>query len=109
MKLPKLTFGNGVKYNPYTNSSASESSHVHKPKTASNPGKQIKRFSQFNEKFIKDIITGEGIRILKWIINCYFWLKSMQIHWLKKQKRNHKKHLNLKWTSKWKLSCLILQ
>ena len=48
----------------------------------------------------KNAFCGEGFRLLKWIMNCCFWLKDIQIHWLSKQKQNHKKPLNLKWTSK---------
>ena len=65
MTLRKITIDNSVKYIPSTNSSPSDNSHDHKSKTVSNLRKQNKTFSQNNEKFIKDITTGEGFGMLE--------------------------------------------
>ena len=46
------------------NSSPIENSHKCKPKTVSNPRKQIEKVSQNNKKFIKDI-TREEFRVIK--------------------------------------------
>ena len=46
-----------------------------KPSTLKNislPREQNKNISQNNKKIIKDIKRGEGIRMNKWIKNCYF-------------------------------------
>ena len=59
MTLRKITFDNSKKY-----SSPSDKSYDHKTKTVSNPGKQKRKFSQNNRKFIKDI-TESGFRKIK--------------------------------------------
>ena len=48
MALGKITNDNSVKFIPSTNSSQSENSHDHKPKTVSNPRKQNKVISKKN-------------------------------------------------------------
>ena len=65
MTLRKKTNDNSVRYFPSINTSPSEKSHDHKPKTVSNPRKQNKTFPQNNRMVIKDIITAEGFRIVK--------------------------------------------
>ena len=70
MTLRKITIDNSVKYIPATNKSLSGSSHNYKPKTVSSPGKQNKKLSRNNKKFVKDIVLGEGFRIPKCIVNC---------------------------------------
>ena len=77
--MRKIPIDEIVKYIPPTNSSPSEISHDHKPKNVSNPGKQNKKFSRNNKNIIKDIKTAEEFKILEWIMNCYFWLKNIQI------------------------------
>ena len=79
MSLRKITFDNSVRYEPSTNSSQSENSHDHKPKTVSNPRKQIKNLSQSNKMFIKDYIRAESFKMVKWIPKNYFYLKNIQI------------------------------
>ena len=41
-------------------------------KNNSLPHKQNRKLSQNSKKFVKDIITREGFRLLKWIMNCFF-------------------------------------
>ena len=72
MTLRRITNGNSVKCMPSVNSSSSESSHDPKSKTVPNPRKQNKKFSQTNENLIEEIVTGEGFRILEWIMICCF-------------------------------------
>ena len=46
-----------------------------KPNTIKNnslPKKQNKKLSQINKKFVEDITTGEGFRVLEGIMDCYF-------------------------------------
>ena len=93
MTLQKTTSDNSVKHN----GQSEQTKRDIKPNTIKNisiPEKQNKKLSQSNKKFIKEYITGEGFRLLKWIMNCHFYLKNVQILWLKK-KQNHKKLLNL--------------
>ena len=52
MKLRKVTLDNSVNYISSVKSSPSENSHDHKPKTASNPGKQNKKISS-NQNSLK--------------------------------------------------------
>ena len=49
MALRKITVDNSVKYIPSANSSPSENSHDHNPRTILNPAKQ-KKLSQNNKK-----------------------------------------------------------
>ena len=64
MVWTKITINNSVKYTPSVNSSTSEKSHNHKPKTTSTPRNQNKPTSQNNKKFLKNIKT-EGFRTLE--------------------------------------------
>ena len=64
MTLRKMTIGNSVKYIPSTNSSPSEISHDHKPRTVSNSRKQNKNYSQNNKKLFRNI-AAEGFGIHK--------------------------------------------
>ena len=98
MTLRKITNDNSVKNVPQSEQTRERNNKPNATKNISPPKKnKIKNISQNNKKFIKDIVTGEGFKILKWIMNCYFWSKSIQNHWLNKQKQNHKKHSNLYW------------
>ena len=75
-----------------------------KPKTTkadSLPRKQNINNSQNNKKFLKNV-TASGFRILEWIMNFYFQLKSTQTRWFNKQKLVLKRLWNSKWISKCK-------
>ena len=63
MTLRKITVDNSFRY--VSNSQSNFSRKDHKPKTASPPKKQNKKFSQRNKKFIQ-VMTGEGFRIIQW-------------------------------------------
>ena len=72
MTLRKKTIDNSVIYVTKDSNSRSEySPEDFKPKSVSNPRKQNKKLSQNNRKYSKNI-TGEELRIIKWIMNCYF-------------------------------------
>ena len=92
MALRKINIDNSVKYIPSGNSTPND----HKPRTVSNPRKQNKKLSQNNKEFIKDIVTAEGFRIVKGIMNCYFSIKSILIRLLNRQKLKLNKRLNSK-------------
>ena len=68
MTLRKITIDNSLKYISRDNNSISN----FKPKTTSLPKKQNEKLSLNKRKFIKDYITGQGFRILKSIMKCYF-------------------------------------
>ena len=74
MTLRKTTVDNSVNYIPQSEQTQSFPRDI-KPNTkkkVSLPRKQNKKLSQNIKKFVKDIITGEGFRILKRKMNCYF-------------------------------------
>ena len=64
MTLQKISAGNSINCIPSTNSSLSENSHDHKLKTVSNLRKHNKK-NHKTKIYIKDVITGEGFRLLK--------------------------------------------
>ena len=70
MTLQKITIHNGVKYIHAVSKCPCENFHDHKPKTASHCPLENKT-KNFHKIFNKNI-TGEGFRIRRWIMNCYF-------------------------------------
>ena len=67
MTLRKTTVDNSVNFIPQSEQTQSFSRDI-KPNTrkvVSLPRKQNKKLSQNIKKFVKDIMTGEGFRILK--------------------------------------------
>ena len=74
MTLRDITIDNSAKYIPQSEQTQSISRAI-KPNMIKNnslPRKQNKKFSQSNKKFNQNI-TGEGFRLLKGFMNCYFY------------------------------------
>ena len=91
MTLRKPAVDNSVKYIPNCEQIQSiAKGRDSKPNTKMNISlsrKQNKNISQILlEKFIKNI-AAEGFRILEWLGNCYFWLKTYRyVDWTDKNK-----------------------
>ena len=72
MTLRKITIDNSVKYIPITEKDIKQNTTKNKKiQPISGGGKQNKKFSKNNKKFVKDFTAG-GFGILKRIMNCYF-------------------------------------
>ena len=108
MALRKITNGNSVIYVPKSEQTKETDSKPKPTKAGSHPRKQNKNSSKNDEKMVKDFAAGE-FGILERIMNYYFQLKNIQILWLSKRKRNHKRLLNSKWKFKCKFFRLKLQ
>ena len=72
MTLRKITIDNSVKYIPITEKDIKQNTTKNKKnQPISGGGKQNKKFSKNNKKFVKDFTAG-GFGILKWILKFYF-------------------------------------
>ena len=78
MVLRKITIDNGVRYIPITEKTKGKEIKPKTIKAGSRPRKQNKKISQIKKKFLENV-AGSGFGILKRIMNCYFYLKSIQI------------------------------
>ena len=84
MTIRKKTIDNSVRYIA-KGEKTKERDIKPKTKAGSLPRKQNKNISHNNKKFLKNI-SASGFGILKWKMNCYFWLKSILIPSLNRQK-----------------------
>ena len=63
MVLRKITINNSVKYVPITEKDIKQNTTKNKKNQAISGGKQNKKFSKNNKKFVKDF-TASGFRVL---------------------------------------------
>ena len=104
MTLRKITIDNSVQNNIKAVSLQSENNPFSPslPNTRTERSKIVKcasiiiekKIYQNNKKFIIKI-GGGGFRIIKLILNCYFYLKNILIPLFNKQKQKHMEHSNL--------------
>ena len=78
MTLRKITIDNNVRYIPITEKTKVREIKPKKIKAGSIPRKQNKNISQNSKNFLKNV-AASGFAILKGIMNCYFYLKSILI------------------------------
>ena len=74
MALRKITVDNSVRYIAQSEQIQSVSRDI-KPSMIKNISilkNQNQKITRNSKNFIRDIVTGEVFRILKWITSCYF-------------------------------------
>ena len=78
MVLRKFTIHNRVRYIPISEKTKETDNKPKKEKTGSLPRKQNKNISQ-NSTNLLNIVAAQGFAVLNLIMNCYFYLKNIQI------------------------------